>query len=137
MSGKNKGRTHHQATQSGTVVKASFAGPLPPPSILSGYDDIVPGAAERIIKSYENEVAHRNEMERSLVAAEIDIQKAIPREIRRGQYFAFTVCVGFLASGTFLIYTGHEWPGTIFGGSGLVGIVSAFLAARKNQNNNH
>jgi uncharacterized membrane protein len=35
------------------VVAASFQGPLPPPSILRGYDEITPGAAERIIAMAE------------------------------------------------------------------------------------
>jgi hypothetical protein len=34
-------------------VVASFQGPLPPPAILRGYDDFIPGAAERIIAMAE------------------------------------------------------------------------------------
>lgn len=112
------------------VQTATFRGPLPPPDILRGYDDICPGAAERIIATYESEVSHRHEMERSLVQADIAVQVTIPGQVRLGQVFAFLICIGFLACGTLLIYNGHEVSGTIFGGSGLVGIVSAFLYTR-------
>lgn len=70
-------------------------------------------------------------MERHLVATEANVQGAIPREILTGQILAFLICIGFLSSGTFLIYSNHEISGTIFGGGGLAGIVGAFLSSRK------
>jgi uncharacterized membrane protein len=51
-------------------VVASFQGPLPPPSILRGYDDIIPGAAERIIAMAEREQAHRHSWEQQTLSAE-------------------------------------------------------------------
>ena len=133
--GKPPAKQQHGAPAIQQIKAASFSGPLPHPEILAGYNDACPGAAERIIKTYESEVAHRHEMERAMVETDIKVQRAIPREILTGQIFAFLICVGFLATGTFLISTGHEISGTIFGGGGLVGIVSAFLASRKHGNN--
>jgi uncharacterized membrane protein len=52
------------------VVEASFHGPLPPPSILRGYDEIVPGAAERIITMAEKEQAHRHFWEQRALSGE-------------------------------------------------------------------
>jgi len=105
---------------------------MPPPEMLSGYEEICPGIAERLLRTYEDEVAHRQKLERALVETEIQVQKSIPTEIMRGQIFAFIVCISFLVAGTFLISNGHEISGAIFGGGGLVGIVTAFLASKKN-----
>lgn len=54
--------------QSGRLVRAEAAyfyqGPLPSPEQLQGYEDIVPGSAERIIGRLEGETSHRHGMER-------------------------------------------------------------------------
>jgi hypothetical protein len=41
------------------VETTSFQGPLPHPQILSQYDQIVPGSAERIISQWESQSRHR------------------------------------------------------------------------------
>jgi uncharacterized membrane protein len=51
-------------------VFASFHGPLPHPSILQGYDEISPGAAERIIAMAEKEQAHRHLWEQRALSGE-------------------------------------------------------------------
>ena len=44
----------------------TFSGPLPHPEDLAKYDQIVPGAADRIIKMAENEMCHRHRNEDKL-----------------------------------------------------------------------
>lgn len=51
-------------------VFASFHGPLPHPSILRGYDEVSPGAAERIIVMAEKEQTHRHSWEQRALSAE-------------------------------------------------------------------
>jgi len=48
-----------------TEVSQSFSGPLPPPEILRKFDEVVPGAAERIIKMAEDQSIHRKELEKN------------------------------------------------------------------------
>lgn len=43
------------------------SGPLPPPAVLQRYDQIVPGAAERIIKMAEEQSAHRRNVEQRVI----------------------------------------------------------------------
>jgi hypothetical protein len=50
-------------------VVASCEGPIPAPSILRSYDEIVPGAAERIIAMAEREQEHRHAWERGALSA--------------------------------------------------------------------
>lgn len=45
------------------AVAAYYQGPLPPPSMLNGYEATLPGAADRIMKMAEAEQAHRHHWE--------------------------------------------------------------------------
>ena len=46
------------------VIQSEFSGPLPPPNIIKGYEDILPGAADRILSMAENQAKHRQEIEK-------------------------------------------------------------------------
>ena len=41
------------------VRGSSFSGPIPPPNIIKGYEEILPGSADRIIAMAENQSKHR------------------------------------------------------------------------------
>jgi len=69
--GKVPQRVHQQSV---AVRSESFTGPLPPPALLEQYERLSPGFAERIITSWEIETAHRHDLERKVVAAEIEAQ---------------------------------------------------------------
>lgn len=45
----------------------SFSGPIPPPEIMQGYENLLPGSANRILTMAENQSAHRIDMEKSIV----------------------------------------------------------------------
>ncbi len=49
------------ASQRAAIVHAQmeFSGPLPPPQVLGQYDEILPGAAERILRMAEKQQDHR------------------------------------------------------------------------------
>ena len=49
----------------------SFSGPLPHPDMLRKFDDVVPGAAERIIKMAEDQSNHRKDLERKVIESDI------------------------------------------------------------------
>lgn len=46
------------------VMMAMWQAPLPPPEILRGYDDVVPGAAKQIVDAFAGEVANRQRIDR-------------------------------------------------------------------------
>ena len=58
-----KNTEHKQAEQHSIQISEQhhYSGPLPRPDDLAKYDQIVPGAAERIIKMAEAEMLHRHE----------------------------------------------------------------------------
>jgi uncharacterized membrane protein len=77
------------------------ARPIPSPEELHAYDEVVPGAAERLLTIFEQQVQHRHEMERQSLQAEIHLALW-------GQRFAFFVaCGGLVLSGAFGL-TGRE-----------------------------
>lgn len=49
-------RTKPAAAQ---TLRAQWSGPLPPPSVLEGFDKVVPNGAERIFRMAEREQEHR------------------------------------------------------------------------------
>lgn len=74
------------------AVAASYSGPLPPPSMLRGYDDILPGAAHRILSMSESEQKHRQAMDRRFASLRVG-------GLAGGVAFAMTALLiaGFLA----------------------------------------
>ncbi len=102
--------------QNSPVAAAAFQGPIPPPSILRGYDDIIQDGAERIMTMAEDEQDHRHDLEKRQVGL-----------FERGQWFAFILGMVTIVCGTYLIATGHDVTG--FGALliGLGSIVSSLL----------
>lgn len=91
------------------VAHHAFQGPLPPPDLLRGYQDILPDAPERIFQLTEKEFSHRQRME------EKALDGAIGRD-KRGQYFGLGATLFTVACATLLGLTGHEvLAGTVIG----------------------
>lgn len=91
------------------VAHHAFQGPLPPPYLLRGYQDILPDAPERIFQLTEKEFAHRQKME------EKALDGAINRD-KRGQWFGLGATIFTVACATLLGITGHEvLAGTVIG----------------------
>lgn len=65
------------------LTTAHYQGPIPPPSILEGFDRIVPGAAHRLIQLAEDESKHRRELESKTLEANIAAQR---RQLEIGDY---------------------------------------------------
>jgi uncharacterized membrane protein len=64
------------------VQSLSFSGPLPPPEILAKFNEVVPGAADRLIAMAERQSAHREALETAVVQGGLESQK-------RGSWFGF------------------------------------------------
>ena len=72
------------------------SGPLPQPETLSGYEAIVPGAADRILRMAESHLAHRHDQESAHLRADTKLEG-------RGQWMAFLVAVVALVGGMGLL----------------------------------
>lgn len=61
-------------------------GPLPTPKILEGYERILPGAADRILKMAETAQSHKHTLGK-------DQQDKISSLLHSGQFFAFIIAI--------------------------------------------
>jgi len=110
-----------------------FVGQYPHPSILAGYENVMPGMVNRIVTLSEKEQSHRHNIETIETKAQIDNTKIIRSSEILGQVFGFVLflCViGFagyslnigkqevaistivvaLISGTTVFVTGRQKP---------------------------
>jgi uncharacterized membrane protein len=99
---------------------------FPSPEELAQYDVILPGAAERLMNTYESQVNHRQHLERIAVESGIKARSS-------GLLAGFVVAISFFAGSVYLVVGGHEVAGTVLGTVDLVALVSVFVLGRNAQ----
>lgn len=108
------------------LQQSSFKGPLPPPNLLKGYDEIVKNGAERIFKLAEKQSKHRITLEDHAIKEELT-------QSSRGQTFGFILGIVGLLLATLLAILDHETIAGIFGTTTIVGLVTVFVVGRRIQ----
>ena len=96
------------------------SGPLPPPEVLSKYNQTVPDAAERIIAMAESQSVHRQGIESKVIESDI-------KNSRLGLHYGLIIGLTAVIGGTICIICGHEIGGGVIGGTGLTGLVGVFV----------
>lgn len=116
------------------LLQASWEGPLPPPQILEGYESIVPGAADRILRMAEAQSESRLQIETTIVTGD-------SRRAYLGIVAGFILSMVVIGGGIYLIATDHDWAGACLIGLNLVGLAGVFVYGSKNlrdeQRENH
>jgi len=102
------------------VQAFSFSGPLPPPQLLSQYNDVVPNGAERLMKMAEVQQTHRHDLERTVVHGNVKAE-------HRGQWMGLFISVFVIAAGTYLAATGKQITGGLLVGVDVVALASVFV----------
>jgi uncharacterized membrane protein len=107
-------------------LQRHFAGPLPPPDALAGYEQVLPGAAKQIFAMAERQANHRQDLERVVV---------IGGHLRSwaGLVAGLVVALAFLFVSYRLIQDGHSLAGTVLGTVDLTGLVAVFVLGRASQ----
>ena len=95
---------------------AGFYGPIPPPSILGDYNDVVENGAERIMRAWESETAHRRTIESR------DLWLAGANEIG-GKVAALIFVLAALAVSAYAARIEAEWFATILGSGTIASVV--------------
>ncbi len=101
---------------------ASFSGPLPPSPMFREYEDVLPGAGDRILSMAERQAAHRQEWEKSAL-------RSAQRESTRGQWLGFLISIAALGTATYLAMNGHLVIPLLLGSAGLSGLIANFINA--------
>ena len=104
----------------GLMKTTTFAGPLPPPETLQGFENVVPGAAERIIIMAEKEQDARHQMESRLTTANITM----------ALLGIFAGLLALLIISFLIKYSiDKEYPGvaSVLASTSLVGVIGVFV----------
>ena len=106
-----------------SITQAEFhQGPLPPAATFAQYDEVVPGAAERLLAMAEKDAEHVREVEMIAVRAS-RIEGVIARLAA-----AAVPIVAICGSVYVCIQTQTVWPGILLGLGGLSApLIAAFL----------
>lgn len=110
------------------AIREEFSGPIPHPDIMKKYEDILPGATDRIIAMAEIQASHRQAMERKMIEAE-------SRDGLLGVVFAFLLGIGCLAAAIIMVLNVPQAAGVICGAvlgvTGIGAITSNFIRSAK------
>lgn len=102
------------------MVSTSWEGPLPPPKALQQYEEIVPGAAARILDMAERQSDHRIQLEKTVILGD-------SRRSYMGLILAFLLSAAIIGGGIYLIINDHDWAGGLLIGLDLVGLATVFV----------
>ena len=86
------------------VEQKLFSGPIPSPSILEGYERLVKGSAERIIRMAEEQSAHRRHIEKKVVGSEV-------LNSRLGIVSAFIIAMTTVLGGVWVMVNASAYGG--------------------------
>lgn len=101
-------------------IRELHIGPLPHPSTLERYNQIVPGSAKMIFDNFEEQGRHRRELEKYA------LHWGTIRSFA-GVVCGLIVTLCFLFVSYSLIKNGHGWEGTVLGTFDIVGLVTVFV----------
>jgi uncharacterized membrane protein len=107
-----------------SVQSHKWEAPLPPPSVLEGFNDVVPDGAERIVRAWEQESQHRREIEKAE-------QRSYYRDALVGKVFALIFVLAALGVSAFAAFIGAEWLGAVLGAGTIGSVVWAFISRQK------
>ncbi len=102
------------------IMHQSFSGPIPPPTILKEYNQIIPNGAERIMAMAEAQSEHRRKLE----------SKALNTDSRNslwGLIFAFILGMTVVISGVIVVFKGYKTTGSFISTTGLATLLGSFI----------
>ena len=113
MAKKNQVVTHQSMT-------AGYSGPLPLPAHFREYEEILPGAAERILALTEKQSAHRQYLEKH-------VAKGDGRRAWAGLVTGGLLAGGCIGGGIWLVSLGHATGGIAISTASVVSLASVFV----------
>lgn len=102
----------------------TYEGPLPPASEFDRYEQVCPGAADRILSMAEREEAHRHDTEDRIV-------DSIIRQSKLGQIFAFSIALGSLGTVIFSLVIDKPFGAVAPAILALTSLSAVFIGSKK------
>jgi len=102
------------------IAAMEYRGPIPPPKLFGQYENILSGAADRILKMAEKQSEHRHSLEKQHVDRSL-------KDARTGLHYGFIIVIFcLLISGT-LLFIDKTTSGLILGGGSLASLAAVFV----------
>ena len=99
-------------------------GPIPSPDVIAGYEKVLAGSADRIIRMAEKEQDHRHKLQ-------LQNQSQLVRLTFIGQLFAFAIGISGVAGGIYLVKYDKSITGFSVFFTSLAALVGIFFFNRK------
>lgn len=96
-----------------TAVRASWCAPLPPPNALARYNDVLPGAAERILQMAERQQEQDHNAQMEAIGIERTVVVSDARRAYLGLLAGFIIFLLVISGGIYLIASGYDWAGIV------------------------
>jgi len=93
---------------------------MPPPLWLKQYDEVLPGAAERIITVFEKQVDHRIDLEKTVISSDKQNSKL-------GVKLGFVLQLVAILAGVIVILFGKELAGFSVVGTAFATMIANFI----------
>lgn len=131
---KNATTTNNQAQNNKQIIhqQTVYSGPIPSPDVIERYDQIVPGAADRIVAMAEAEAHHRRGIEERNAEINHQAMSKTFAQQKLGQVLAFIITIIAIAMAGYCATIGMQWAAVAIAVSSAVPIVTAFLKGKKN-----
>jgi uncharacterized membrane protein len=107
-------------------VTEYFAGPLPSPDALFGYDQALPGTADRIITLAEREASHRHSLEQRLLSIQ-------SRNSIAGIASGLVLGLSGILGGVYAAVNGAGFAGAGVAFTALASLAGVFVAQRREE----
>ena len=123
----SNGSPEDVAEQQMLIEASAWSGPLPKPDILRQYNEILPGAADRILKMAEEQQKHHHNQDRLQLDMYLTALRSDSRRSNLGLAAGLLVTLMGLGGGIFLVYAGHDAAGAAIAGLNLLGLAGVFV----------
>lgn len=117
---QDRDEVYREIRQELLVIEETNA-PIPPPTMLARYDQIIPNGAERLMAMAESQQEHRIDMERTVIQSNISSRT-------QGLWIGGFVIVFALSLSAFLVWHGRDISGSIIA---IGTLITAFAAYNK------
>lgn len=111
------------------TMQSQYSGPIPPPQVLKGYEEAIPGSGDRILSMAEKEQDHRHMMEKNFMVVSRNAEYA-------GIILGFTLALTTIIGGFLVILNGFEVTGIAAIGGAAAILAVVYLRQSGNQGNN-
>lgn len=101
-----------------------WSGPLPPPEVLMRFEEVCPGTAKKIVRTFESQAHHRMSLEKKVITSDA-------RNETLGVVFAFLIVSMVLGLAVYAMYLGRDLTALVALLSVLVSLIGIFVYGKR------